>query len=267
MPTPNSELPSPNITSLDNAQPTPNDDTLEELDRLPFREILDEDPRPSFVLALDKDSVAAHSIRPIFCNASLRQYERLLRSIVYALQKHPSNEANTAYREFRDWTTKTVSLEKTLEDASPFTLEYHGMCWTQWTVRGKWRIIGGTALFRLTKENKKDLRPAASQHNAVRNVESEVQNLSKERIPAVSPSIQASLSEDAQQLNTTSESLGTKTRPSVSRTSSTLTLSSPDEDIMIDWTVPHPTGIVPDHIAYARGVDWASTPLGPMETW
>lgn len=262
MNSPTSELPSPNITSFDSAQPVTNEDTLEELDRLPFREILDEDPRPSFVLALDTGSVAAHNLRPIFCNASLRQHDRLLRSIMWALQKHPSNDAGTTYREFRDWAIKTV----TLEDASPFTLEYHGMCWTQWTVRGKWRMIAGTALFRLTKNPKKGSRSEPVQHDTMACAQVEVPDASKEQTPALATSTEASLPEDVL-LKTTSESLATNTRSSVSRTGSTLTLSSPEESIMIDWTVPHPTGAISDHIAYARGVNWTNTPVGPMESW
>jgi hypothetical protein len=34
-----------------------------------------------------------------------------------------------------------------------------------------------------------------------------------------------------------------------------------------DWTVAKPKGLLSEHVILARSVDWASTPLGPMNGW
>ena len=34
-----------------------------------------------------------------------------------------------------------------------------------------------------------------------------------------------------------------------------------------DWTRLAPSPTLPKHIQFARSVDWASTPLGPIEFW
>lgn len=257
MPSSEYEPPSPNVTSLDSAQPEPDDDTLAELDRISFSEILDEDPRPSFVLSLDADAVVTHNIRPIFCNASLRQHDRLLRSIVCVLPNHDG-------KGFRHWATKAI----TLEDAPTFTLEYYGLCWTQWTVRGRWRIISGDAFFRSTKDPEKTSRSKPSQHDTAKDLELEDSGcFGKEHTPAVAHFTKTTPPENAPKLETASDSSSAKIRHSISRTGSALRLSPPDEFVMVDWTVPHPTGTISDHIAYTRGIDWANTPIGPMETW
>lgn len=51
-----------------------------------------------------------------------------------------------------------------------------------------------------------------------------------------------------------------------SQSKTSLTLAAPEKAVQ-DWTAPDPKGILTPHLAFARTVDWASTPLGPIEKW
>lgn len=48
--------------------------------------------------------------------------------------------------------------------------------------------------------------------------------------------------------------------------SGSIALSAPDKAVA-DWTVAKPKGSLSPFVQIARSVDWASTPLGPMDQW
>jgi hypothetical protein len=45
-----------------------------------------------------------------------------------------------------------------------------------------------------------------------------------------------------------------------------IALSAPEKAVA-DWTVANPKGLLSEHLKIARSVDWANTPLGPMNEW
>lgn len=51
-----------------------------------------------------------------------------------------------------------------------------------------------------------------------------------------------------------------------SGSSNSITLSSPELGVP-DWTAKNPSGLMSDHVRFARTVDWAATPLGDMTNW
>lgn len=239
------------------------DAAFAELDGFSLKEIWDADSRPLFVLDLDPDFVVGdkHAIRPIFCNAALRQHDQLLDNITGVAEDNvePDSEATT-YDEFRTWATGTSRFND-LKDVFPLTLQYRSLLWTGSTVRSRFRIISGNALFQTSNIPKGDLTSARKPRlKTSRTANPAAALASAAAIPTreIMPS--------APQPETPSVTLSKDTSKNTSGTTSSLTLSTPDNSVP-DWTVSNPVGILPDHVAFARKVDWASTPLGPMDKW
>ncbi|KAH7386103.1 putative histidine kinase HHK16p [Pyrenochaeta sp. MPI-SDFR-AT-0127] len=232
-----------------------------------WRMIWDVDSRPLFVLDLDPDFVVhdKHAIRPIFCNAALRQHVQLLDNITGTTEDsvEPGSDATT-YEQFRIWATGTSRFNNS-KDVFPLTLQYRCLLWTGSTVRSRFRIISGNALFQASNIPRGDLLSAPRSHPKTGRADATSANpaaalASAAAIPTreILPSVR--------QPETPSVTLSRDTSKNTSGTSSSVTLSTPDNSVP-DWTVPDPVGILSDHVAFARKVDWANTPLGPMEKW
>jgi hypothetical protein len=173
-------------------------EAFDELDKLCLREILDQDSRPTFVIDLDPDyAVVGHSIQPVFCNAALRTHDRLLDSINGAPDKSATTEGlgcETTYENFRVWATG-VSRHNDSKDVFPLTLHYQALLWTGFTVRQRWRIISGNALFQtsdIPKGNLQSVPPSkfgslrenAKIYDSVKNLRSVAQSPTHEMPPA-----------------------------------------------------------------------------------
>ena len=258
------ELPTPDA-ALDSDQNALDDAALKELNSLSLQEIWDQDSRPTFLVDLDPDYVIGdkRAIRPIFCNAALRQHDRLLDSITGVPDDdvEPGSDATT-HEEFQNWATG-VSRFNDSKDIFPLTLHYRNLLWTGSTIRQRWRIISGNALFQISDIPKGNLLsvPPPKLKSGRHNSNSPNASQSKTRSPATQ--------------TPTKEIVPTVPRPetpsvtlskNTSGSNSSVTLSAPD-NIVPDWTVPHPVGTLPEHVAFARKVAWANTPLGPMRKW
>jgi hypothetical protein len=161
--------PSPPLRSLD-ATPSESPqselevEAFDELDKLSLREILDQDSRPTFVIDLDPDYAVGYSIQPVFCNAALRTHDQLRDSIGGATDRSVATEGlsgPTTYEDFRVWATG-VSRHNDSKDVFPLTLHYQALLWTGFTVRQRWRIISGNALFQTSDIPKGNLQSVPS---------------------------------------------------------------------------------------------------------
>lgn len=163
MASPSRELPSPDATPLESPHSDLEEEAFSELDKLSLKEILDQDSRPTFVLDLDPDYSIGHAIRPIFCNAALRLHDRLLDSVTGASDGNLVGEGieNTSYDDFRIWATG-VSRHNDSKELFPLTILYQALLWTGFTVRQRWRIISGNALFQSSDIPSGSLRSAPS---------------------------------------------------------------------------------------------------------
>jgi hypothetical protein len=142
-PQPSSSLP----TITTHAKDKLKHQALEELAGVSLREVLDQDSRPTFVLDLDSDYIDYGSdheaIQPLFCNAALRQHNRLLDSIADPNAEVTGDEDNgTTYQEFMSWATGATKFDDS-RDVFPLTLTYHNLLWTGSTIRRRWRIVSG----------------------------------------------------------------------------------------------------------------------------
>ncbi|CAO2651809.1 Nn.00g000920.m01.CDS01 [Neocucurbitaria sp. VM-36] len=240
-----------------------------ELDSISLQEIWDQDSRPTFLVDLDPDYVLGdkHLIRPIFCNAALRQHDQLLDSIRGLPEDsvEPGTD-NTTYHAFRDWATG-VSRFNDSKDVFPLTLQYRSLLWTGSTIRQRWRVISGNALFQTSDIPTGNLlsvapsRPDSSRHT------SKSPNVAESRALASVVAITTKeISPNVRQSETPSVTPSKNTSKDTTGTSSSVTLATPDNYVP-DWTVPNPVGYLSEHVTFVRRVDWAATPLGPMHEW
>jgi hypothetical protein len=249
------ELEAPGAERITAAMSASERAALKELDCLSFKEIIDADSRPTFIIDLDPDSVhQTPGIRPIFCNAALNLHDQLLDSIT----QEDDAADTTAYIEFRDWSTG-VSRFNESKDVFPLTLLYHGLLWTGSTVRKRWRIISGNACYQTTDipKNGLSVKPQVSRPSYD----------CLERSPEESPTPPTrSMLAKNQELETLSAVPSRNTSKQTSGSNSAVTMGV-TTNVIPDITVPNPKGIISEHVAFVRSIDWASTPLGVMDSW
>jgi hypothetical protein len=269
MDSPSPESPSPDATPPESPQSELEDEAFTELDKLSLKEILDQDSRPTFIIDLDPDYVIGHAIEPIYCNAALRVHDRLLDSVTGAADENVANDGlggTTTYDDFQNWATG-VSRHNDLKDIFPLTLHYQGLLWTGFTVRQRWRIISGNALFQTSDIPRENLQTAPNfKFKSSRKRSSKTPDPVKEPASAACVTTADALSVVAQRSETASVSLSKNTSKDTSGSGQSITLSTPDNAVP-DWTTKHLSGIPSEHIAFVRSVNWANTPLGAMDKW
>lgn len=263
-------------------------DTAEELDSLGIREVLDHDSRPTFVLDLDPDEGSpseSNSLQLIFCNSALRSHEKLLDIVTSGVDDEPEDFADQRYESFKDWAAGVTTYDDS-KDVFPLSHVYAGLLWTGSTIRQRWRLVSGNLLWAIdtpfgdlsmgppgevstgglraarASEGHRQKPTAAPKKQPVSQVEARSQTATDSTTLVSAQHQQASKPAD---LPKTSDGSSENTGGS-SQSKASLTLASP-EKIVTDWTVPNPKGILTPHLEFARTIDWASTPLGSMETW
>jgi PAS domain S-box-containing protein len=251
---------------------------LQELDSLSLKEILDEDSRPTFVLDLDPDFIDDFlAIQPVFCNAALKLHSRLLDSIVEAPEECINKDpAAATYDEFRIWATG-ISRFNNSKDIFPLTILYQGLLWTGSTIRQRWRIISGNALYRASDIPKSGFSATLPSRPAIVKRDSEAAKARKASAPissAIDVTGSISTARQAYQKSETASAVAsnpfskiTNTSSKSSSLSSSITIQT-REDVTPDFTAARPKGKLTDsHVMFLRSIDWASTPLGHMDTW
>jgi hypothetical protein len=160
MASPSSVPPSRYATLSTNPQSELAAEALDDLDKISLREILDQDSRPTFVIDLDPDYARGHDIQPVFCNEALRSHDKLLDSVTGAIDENTANKTlggTTTYDDFRVWATG-VSRHNDSKDVFPLALHYQALLWTGLTIRQRWRVISGNALFQTSDIPKGNLQ-------------------------------------------------------------------------------------------------------------
>jgi hypothetical protein len=220
--------PPPLDQSLPNATPPPDslhseleDEAFNELDRLSLKEILDQDSRPTFVVDLDPDYPVGNAIQPIFCNAALRLHDRLLDCITGATDTNVANEGladTTTYDDFRTWATG-VSRYNDSKDVFPLTLHYQALLWTGSTIRQRWRLISGNALFQTSDIPKGNLQSGTSSKVKTSCSDSKTPDPVKDLASAATIPTDAALPTTVQRSESTSMSLSKNTSKDTSGSS------------------------------------------------
>ncbi|KAF2820468.1 hypothetical protein CC86DRAFT_332913 [Ophiobolus disseminans] len=259
------QLPLPTTPSI-LQQAQQQDSALDVLNTCSLPQLLELDNRPTFVLNMDEYSKGSRiPIRPVFCNAAMREQEQLLSKVTVASLSDSDHTCGGAtHDEFRIWAT-IVSRFNDSRDLYPITIEFENLLWVGFSIHPNWRLISAHTIFqnqdvpeknplcasapRLEKEGYGDQNDDAAKALA-----------SAEAIPT------REIIGDVQQPKFPFVSLGKDRDENSSSSISAITLSTPDSSVP-DWTVPHPRGVLSDHLQFVRSIDWAKTPLGAMDRW
>lgn len=275
-------------------------EALKELDALGICDIFEQDPRPTFVLDLDTDYLdygeIKTGIRPIFCNAALRLHDQLLDSITSSNGEVKEDTSQTPYAQFNAWATSISAFDDS-RDVFPQTFLYHGMLWTGFTCRQRWRFVSGMqwsgvppqvvehapALHeRASLKPKAESRVSLGRETSMLTEDTTVDAIAKVTISdsptrVVTPQMEGTVRGSASVSTVPTFNNEYKARSSDPTTSeytsnatsgsgASVTLTSP-EDGVPDWTAVEPRGKLSEHMLFARNVNWGATPLGSMETW
>ncbi|KAF5022696.1 hypothetical protein F66182_5244 [Fusarium sp. NRRL 66182] len=249
-------------------------DLTDELDRVNIRDLLNADSRPTFVIDLDPDQDSpppSTSIQPVFCNTALSTHERLLDSV--RGQEAPSladyQHDPVPYSHFKNWATG-VTTQDDSKDVFPLFFLYKGLLWTGSTAAKRWRFISGNRLWR------HDSPPGSLSSDALSQAHSPVDSCqdapSSEPPAKEARPVEANLAVVSQKPKPFSSywrgrtPRGSSDGVTGSSSSGSIMLGRPEKAV-VDWTVPDPRGILSPYIQLLRGVDWSSTPLGPMGSW
>lgn len=276
-------------------------EAAEELKGLAIREVLDADSRPTFILDLDPDedlpAGTNRALLPVFCNAALRSHEILFDSLIgsdaHGIITTESGDNKPTYEDFKAWVTGVTPHDDS-KDVFPLSFLYGDLLWTGSTVRQRWRLISGNRLWHAA-DIFRDLSSGAPLEVATGGARVEGARDARPRggtsrkgdmaqmPPAAQPQLPVDKSTDGARTLVPSEQPRPEAPPSKpsyfprpsekssddtggSGQTGSIPLSSPEKAVA-DWTVAKPKGMLSPFLQYARSVDWASSPLGPMNEW
>ncbi|TID21535.1 aerobic respiration control sensor protein arcB [Venturia nashicola] len=265
------------------------DPMTEDLDALSIKEILDTDSRPTFIIDLDPDDDQLRGdgsiILPVFCNSALRSHDQLFDLVVGV---EPLTPQDRSHDNFKAWATGVTKFDDS-QDVYPLSFLHAGILWTGSTVRRRWRLISGNALWnptthvqdlskgpphevatggsllgRLQTTRRKYESPQAPRAVTTARLDEEIimtsdteTLVSSEQTPLNKSFYRASLDEET----------GSGVTGLSSNSKGFISLEEVPVQAMPDWTAKHPIGTLSPHMLLAREVNWAATPLGPMGSW
>jgi hypothetical protein len=260
---------------------------LDDLNALGLKEVLDQDSRPTLVIDLDPDEegivARANTIVPVFCNSALRSHERLYDALVGLDAEGLINTRDSpSYEDFKSWATGVTKFDDS-KDVFPLSFLYGDMLWTGSTVRKRWRLISGNLCWGANVPLRDlssgppseigglraDLKSDRSSANVVPPRKSSLPQTDVSKLTGQSTLVSSKAPELVSKPSYFPKTAGGSsddTGGSSSESKKSITLSAPDKAVS-DWTVEKPRGILTPHLAFARTIDWASTPLGPMKSW
>lgn len=281
-------------------------DSLRILGSVGIVELLEQDPRPTFIIDLtDSLNYSSGSILMVFGNSSLRSNPSLLELVTgRAADSSPGAPfVNTSPR-FKSWLLSLGGQAETPE-VNPPPMEHGGIIWSCSTLRKRLRVVSGTYPYSITPSLPRSasfefmvpsssLPPSSSSHGPgssagsnpalVHTTEDEPQDYfgtsatSPQNEPDHPPEDFSEMSMSTlEPLGPGIKTIGFNGRmfgrssempnPIDSYNSFANDVSLPKEIGFFDWTRLPISDSLPRHIQFARSVDWAVTPLGPIEYW
>lgn len=232
-------------------------------------ELLEHDDRPTFLLDLASPlNVARPGLNILYYNGSLRCCPE-----IQSLVAVDSEDAAAAegFDRFKSWAYHVAKNDGT--DTPPSCHEYGAITWTCITLRQRFRFISGNvspAVPRSVSSRARSAEPATA-----------VTRDSSPRVPSVPTSPAGEIVDPPDYFCDASPNL--KGESSDLGTFKTVLEQSadhghPDEftnevlqfqptKTVFDWTRVPVSDTLPEHIKFAKSIDWASTSLGPMSEW
>lgn len=242
---------------------------------------MEQDDRPTFLIDMLNPTQSTSNqtfLHILYCNASLRASEDLAKSLGMVTDDH-SIEPGT-YGRFVSWATATPSSDRLNRESTSASHFYGGTTWTFATVRRRFRFVSGSA----DPERRASTTPGSPAPLAYDPISVATDSSSAVSQPmpvtpptdAIGPPLDppdyfgdaASVAQDDDRMDSIPAKPDDAAPP----------LQHPDEFTnqvlqlqrvkqSFDWTRLPLQDDLPDHIIFAKSRDWASTALGPIDTW
>jgi PAS domain S-box-containing protein len=234
-------------------------------------ELVEQDQRPTFLVDITN---AANSSRPglhiLYYNTSLRSSHDFLQ-LLSVEQDDFTN--TTEFGRFKAWVLTPVTGSDG-GDAIAQSHTYGGVVWTCSTLRRRFRFISGEATI-VRRESTTPLGLAEEKRDAAIERETVEFVPSRPLSPMPEPNDPPDYFGDAPTKEQQSEIIVEIDPDAMDEEPdrhhpdefTNQVLQSQPVWSTFDWTRIPLTDNLPDHIRFARSVDWASTPLGPVEDW
>jgi len=198
----------------------------------------------------------------------------------------PGIDATNNFTEFKAWALSFVKNNESLDVCLP-SFPFGGITWTCSTLRKRFRLISRTSNSVITTARSASSNGALSTpstqrvygHSSSNTAQSPLIREPSEPLEPSSSSgdarLKSPLDASAQQLDSSSpEELNMASSPRQSIRESKSDVSANEminaqelADSSFDWTRLRVSSALPEHIQFARSIDWAATPLGPIDTW
>ncbi|KAM0564582.1 hypothetical protein ACHAPJ_000797 [Fusarium lateritium] len=230
-------------------------------------EFLEQDERPTFLIDLDNAANAGRAgLHILYYNASLRGAHEILQ---YLSVDQEDAGSETDFGRFKSWIMAPSKARVPSESA---THVYAGITWTLSTLRRRFRFVSAQASY-ATPRNSTALplidETAASEARSVGQSPEMPVTPDAELVDApdyfgdVEPD---DANFDSRPADADAIMEGTEPRLHPDDFTNQVFQSQPARNIF-DWTKIPISDTLPAHIKFARSVDWAATPLGPIEDW
>ncbi|KAL6413602.1 sensory transduction histidine kinase [Ilyonectria robusta] len=215
-------------------------------------EFLEQDDRPTFLIDLDNSANASRAgLHILYYNASLRGAHEVLQSLTVDQE---DASPDTDFGRFKSWIMQPTKAQGS-SDAGQVSHVYAGITWTFSSLRKRFRFISGHGSF-ASAPPASPMAPPSPEIPAIPDTEiidapdyfSRAGNYD-----ADSGAVEVVMGQGDSRLHP-------------DEFTNQVFQSQPAKSIF-DWTRIPITDSLPEHIKFARSVDWASTPLGPIDDW
>lgn len=252
-------------------------------------ELLDQDERPTFIIdvANSVNFTPGGPLQIVFANAALCAYESTLDMVTGKTDLNsPGVAVTNDFPEFKAWALSFVKNGETLDICLP-QFVYGGVTWTCSTLRRRLRLISGSSASIVTTATSASSTGALSTSSILsdRHVKGNASRLPRSPLAEVEPSdyfgdaappiISTASTSPLQRMTSPipmveedgeipkQEVLVSQGEAITSAMIQARYLDSPS----FDWTRLPMSVALPRHVQFARSIDWAATPLGPIENW
>ncbi|KAI1436789.1 hypothetical protein GGR50DRAFT_170129 [Xylaria sp. CBS 124048] len=229
-------------------------------------ELLECDDRPTFVVdtlntpnALNAlNSVTTGSFPILYSNTALHGSD-ITRQLVYGAA-HNDQDDGKDYQNFKTWVMSGGTLSEELGARIP-SYFYGGICWSAFTLRNRFRFVSAnindSSIVPISPKPPAELGTNLDPPGEILALVGQSQTMSKLDIDDDDTGEMG-----AQPIISDEEPMATQLAAD-SIPGTLVVLPQPS----FDWTRIPLTSDLPEHIRFARNVDWASTSLGPIQDW
>ncbi|KAH9892971.1 hypothetical protein F4778DRAFT_302402 [Xylariomycetidae sp. FL2044] len=231
-------------------------------------ELLERDDRPTFIVdTLNPANTAAGPFAILYANPALH-VSNAIRQLIFG-DFQDEAEPREDFASFKNWVRTTGTSSDELDAYLPFC-HYGGLSWTCSTLRNRFRFVSANASAAsiartspeplLEREASVDSRSRGLTPSAQPKTPSDIELADRDYFGSVD-----GIGSDVGHATINSDPGDQVLLHGNHEFTPDVILSSPQSSF--DWTRIPLTSDLPEHIRFARTRDWASTPLGPIESW